>query len=62
MADEQEQAEWRKMITEILTSAELKYGCRLTDWEVNRLDEWSKMPILTINQGHIIERIYKEKM
>ncbi len=56
------QIEWQKMIREIQATSNLKYGCKLTDWEVNRLDEWSKIRFLSDAQGKIVERIYQEKM
>ncbi len=57
-----DQVEWQKMIREIQAASELKYGCKLTDWEIRRLDEWSKIDFLSDAQGKIIERIYQEKM
>ena len=53
------------MIREILVSSELKYGCRLTDWEINYLESLVKTPMemtLSDKHGAIVERIYKEKM
>jgi hypothetical protein len=58
----EDQIEWQKMIVEIQTSSNLKYGCRLSNWEIARLDEWKKLNFLSDAQGAIIERIYKEKM
>ena len=58
----EDQVEWQKMILEIQTSSNLKYGCRLSDWEIARLDEWSQLRRLSDKQGKIVERIYKEKM
>ncbi len=57
----EEQAEWQKMIQEIQAARELRYGCRLTDWEIARLDEWRKLESLSPKQGAIVERIYREK-
>ena len=54
--------EWKKMIKEIQAAAELKYGCRLSAWEIARLDEWRNMNTLSDAQGAIVEKIYKEKM
>ncbi len=62
MSTTADQIEWKKMIKEIQTASGLKYGCRLSDWEVSRLDEWLKLPFISDGQGAIIERIYKEKM
>ena len=62
---QEDQQEWKKMIREILVSSELKYGCRLTDWEINFLESLVKMPeemYISEKQGAIVERIYKEKM
>ena len=58
------QIEWQKMIKEILAAKDLKYGCRLSDWEVARLEEWSGQNInfLTDKQGGVVEKIYQEKM
>lgn len=58
----EDQAEWQKMISEIQATSGLKYGCRLTEWEINRLEEWSKRNTLSDAQGAIVERIYQEKM
>jgi hypothetical protein len=57
-----DQTEWQKMIREIQAASNLKYGCRLTNWEVARLDEWKKLRYLSDAQGTIVEKIYKEKM
>ena len=57
----EDQIEWQKMIKGIQTCGELKYGCRLSDWEIARLEEWSKLRHLSDAQGAIVERIYKEK-
>ena len=58
----EDQVEWQKMIREILAAADLKYGCRLSAWELCRLEEWSGLSALSDAQGGIVERIYKEKM
>ena len=58
----EDQSEWQKMIGEIQAASELKHGCRLTEWEINRLEEWSKLNALSDAQGAIVERIYQEKM
>ncbi len=58
----EDQVEWQKMISEIQAASELKYGCRLTDWEINRMEQWSKLSALSDAQGAIVERIYQEKM
>ncbi len=58
----EDQIEWKKMIEEIQTASGLKYGCKLSPWEIARLDEWSKLPFISDGQGAIVERIYKEKM
>jgi len=62
MPSQEDQTEWQKMIREILAAKDLKYGCRLTDWELNRLEEWRELTVLSDKQGKIIERIYQEKM
>lgn len=59
---EEDQVEWPKMIREILAASELKFGCRLTNWELSRLEEWSKLAALSDAQGVIVEKIYQEKM
>ena len=58
----EDQVEWQKMIREIQAASELKYGCRLTEWEISRLREWSNLHALSDAQGAIVERIYQEKM
>ncbi len=58
----EDQSEWQKMIGEIQVASELKHGCRLTEWEINRMEEWSKLNALSDAQGKIVERIYQEKM
>ena len=58
----EDQVEWQKMAREILAASELKYGCKLTNWELARLEEWSKFSALSDAQGAIVERIYQEKM
>jgi hypothetical protein len=62
MSTEADQIEWQKMIVEIQTSSRLKYGCRLSNWEIARLYEWSKLKHLSDAQGAIVEKIYQEKM
>ena len=62
MRTAEDQQEWGKMIREILAASELKHGCRLSDWELARLEEWEGLPWLSDKQGAIIERIYQEKM
>jgi hypothetical protein len=62
MSTQEDQIEWQKMIREMLAAKDLKYGCRLSDWEIARLDEWKDGRILSDKQGAIIERIYREKM
>lgn len=62
MTTSEDQIEWKKMIREILAAKDLKYGCRLTDWELARMEEWSKLSSISDKQGAIVERIYKEKM
>lgn len=58
----EDQIEWKKMIGEILTASDLKHGCKLTKWELARMEEWGKLNFLSDKKGSIVERIYKEKM
>jgi hypothetical protein len=54
--------EYQKMCNEVLVCGDLKHGCKLTEWEINRLEEWKDQGFFSPKQKAIIERIYKEKM
>ncbi|MDD5458361.1 MAG: hypothetical protein PHF37_03105 [Phycisphaerae bacterium] len=54
--------EWGKMVREILAAKDLKYGCRLSAWEINFLTDMTERACFSRPMGDKIEKIYRAKM